>query len=276
MGNIALPVAFPGPAGSFSQQAAAAFFGEGAALRPFGTFEETLLALLQGEAEYAVLPIENSYTGAVSHTYDLLVRHRLAIVGEHLEPVVHHLLGVPGASLADIREVHSHPQALEQCRAFLSARPHMTPVPSLNTALSARSVAAAGKPSQAALAGRLAAALYGLSFLQEEVQDSLDNTTRFVVVGRDMLPLAPPDKASITFFVSNQAGSLARVLTCFARHGVSLSKIESRPIPGRPWEYFFFADFEEILDEAQLAGALQAAAGYTRELRLLGRYAKAR
>ena len=149
-------------------------------------------------------------------------------------------------------------------------------MPSLNTALSAKSVKEWGDPSRAAIAGSLAAQLYGLHILQENIHDNPYNTTRFVVVSRESESLRAPDKATVTFLVDNQVGSLAKLLTCFAEHGVNLSKIESRPIPGRSWEYFFFADFEGAMDAAELNHAMEAAACCSRELRLMGRYAKAR
>lgn len=269
-------VAFPGPEGSFSQQAAISLFGENQKYLACETFPQALRALAEGAAVYAVLPIENSSAGGVLETYDLLLKHRLHIVGEQMEPVAHHLMGLPGSSLEGVREAHSHPQALAQCREFLAGHPGWTPVPSLNTALSAKNVREWGDPGKAAIAGRLAAKLYGLEILEENIQDDPRNTTRFVAVAREPEPLLPPDKHTVTFRVDNQVGSLAKLLTCFAQHGVNLSKIESRPIPDRSWEYFFFADFEGAMDEGELQSALAAASGCSRELRLLGRYAKAK
>jgi chorismate mutase/prephenate dehydratase len=276
MPDLSGAIAFPGPEGSFSQQAAVSFFGEDKRYRPYETFGGVLAALLNGEAGYAVLPIENSSAGGVLETYDLLLKHELHIVGEQVVAVAHHLLTVPGSTIETIREVHSHPQALEQCRGFFTAHPGIVAVPSLNTALSAKSVKEWGDRSKAAIAGSLAARLYGLEVLQENIHDNPYNTTRFVVVSRESTSLRTPDKATVTFLVANQVGSLAMLLTCFAEHGVNLSKIESRPIPGRSWEYFFFADFEGAMDEAELNRALEAASGCSRELRLMGRYAKAR
>ena len=276
MRDIKGPIAFPGTEGSFSQQAAVSFFGEGAEFRAHNTFGGVLEAVTGGDAAYAVLPIENSSAGAVAETYDLLLRSSLHIVGEQVLPVAHHLLAVPGSRLSDVREIHSHPQALSQCRNFLTGLPDAVQVPSLNTALSARSVASWGDPAKAAIAGSYAARLYGLTVLSENIHDNPYNTTRFVVISRDGRSLRTPDKASVTFHVANEVGSLAELLACFAKHGVNLSKIESRPIPQKPWEYFFFADFEGVMDEAELDKALLAASGCARELRLLGRYGKAR
>ena len=269
-------VAFPGTEGSFSQQAAVSFFGEDNAFLACETFGGALEAVVRKDAAYAVLPIENSSAGAVADTYDLLLRSSLHIVGEQILPVAHHLLALPGSRMEDIREIHSHPQALSQCRDFLSAHPSIVQVPSLNTALSAKSVALWKDAGKAAIAGSYAARLYCLAILRENIHDNPYNTTRFVVIGRESHSLRAPDKASVTFHVANQVGSLASLLTCFAEHGVNLSKIESRPIPGKPWEYFFFADFEGAMDEAEMNKALDAAAHCARELRLLGRYGKAR
>ena len=276
MRDIKGAVAFPGTEGSFSQQAAVAFFGEECAYLACETFGGTLDSIKRGEAAYAVLPIENSSAGAVAETYDLLLKSSLHIVGEQVLPVAHHLLAVPGSRMEDIREIHSHPQALSQCRKFLSAYPQIVQIPSLNTALSARSVAEGKDAHKAAIAGSYAAKLYGLQILRENIHDNPYNTTRFVVIGKDSRSLRTPDKASVTFHVLNQVGSLAQLLTCFAEHKVNLSKIESRPIPEKPWEYFFFADFEGVMDEAELFMALDAASHCAGELRLLGRYGKAR
>ncbi len=276
MRDIRGAIAFPGTEGSFSQQAAVSFFGEDAAYCAFDSFEAALEAVKRKEAAYAVLPIENSSAGAVAETYDLLLKNSLHIVGEQVLPVAHHLLALPGSRMEDIREIHSHPQALSQCKRFLSAWPAILQVPSLNTALSAKAVAALGLKTKAAIAGSYAARLYGLQVLKENIHDNIHNTTRFVVISRESQPLRTPDKASVTFHVANQTGSLAMLLTCFAEHGVNLSKIESRPIPDKPWEYFFFADFEGAMDEQALNHALNAAASCSRELRLLGRYGKAK
>jgi len=269
-------IAFPGTEGSFSQQAAVSFFGEDNSFLACETFGSALEAAAQGKAAYAVLPIENSSAGAVAETYDLLLKSSLHIVGEQVLPVAHHLLAVPGSRMEELREIHSHPQALSQCRNFLSGYLNIVQVPSLNTALSARSIAQWKDKHKAAIAGSFAARLYGLDILRENIHDNPYNTTRFVVIGRENRSLRTPDKASVTFHVNNQVGSLAQLLTCFAEHGVNLSKIESRPIPEKPWEYFFFADFEGAMDDAELDMALTAASNCSGELRLLGRYGKAR
>jgi chorismate mutase/prephenate dehydratase len=276
MPDIKRTVAFPGTEGSFSQQAAVTFFGEDNPYLACETFGGTLEAVALGDAAYAVLPIENSSAGAVAETYDLLLKSRLHIVGEQVLPVAHHLLAVPDSQLEELREIHSHPQALSQCRKFLSQYPDIVQVPSLNTALSARNVAQWKDARKAAIAGSYAARLYGLQILRGDIHDDPYNTTRFVVIGRDSCSLRTPNKASVTFHVSNQVGSLAQLLTCFAEYNVNLSKIESRPIPEKPWEYFFFADFEGAMDETELNKALEAAAHCAGELRLLGRYGKAR
>lgn len=270
------PIAFPGAQGSFSQQAAAGFFGKEQSFCAHETFEGALRALAEGDAAYAVLPIENSSAGAVSETYDLLTEYSLFIVGEQVLPVAHQLLGIPGSTLEGITEVYSHPQALAQCRDYLAANPHMRKIPSLNTALAARDVALWKDPRKAAIASSYAAELYGLAVLKENIHGLLFNTTRFVVVSRDPAPLRDADKATVTFSLSNERGTLARTLSVFADHGVSLSKIESRPIPAKPWEYIFYADFEGPMSEEALQKALKAAAPCVSQIRLLGRYGKAK
>jgi chorismate mutase / prephenate dehydratase len=270
-----LPVGFPGAEGSFSEEAAAAFFGDSPIYRAYETFEDTLRAAADGEIPYAVLPIENSSAGAVTDTHDLLLAYNLHIVGEQRLPIAHHLLGIPGSTLEGIREAHSHSQALAQCKDFLAAHPAIVPVPSLNTALSARAVQAWNDPGKAAIAGARAAQRYGLVTLAGNIHGNPFNATRFVIVSREPAALQPANKATVAFRTPNAVGALAELLRCFAEHGLNMSRIESRPIRGKPWEYAFIVDFNEVADANCLSQALKAASAYSLDLRLLGMYAAA-
>ena len=267
-------IAYPGTAGSFSHGAAQAAFPEGTCVG-FASFQEAAKAVVEGQADYAMLPVENSFAGAVLPTYSLLEKLPLQIVGETMKTVRHHLLGVPGATLQDIRHIASHPQAIAQCDEFLATLLDVQIVPSANTAISAREVAQLGDPSRAAIASAEAAKEYGLIPLAENIQTSATNTTRFFILSMSAIPLGAPRKATVTFTVNNEVGALVRVLSSFAESGLNMSRIESRPMPETPFCYFFSADFEGEMDAAHLSRAMAAARPYTCALRLLGVYPKA-
>ncbi len=267
-------IAYPGTAGSFSHGAAqAAFPGDKCVGYP--TFPEAAQAVVDGEADYALLPVENSFAGAVLPTYSLLEKLPLHIVGETMKAVRHCLLGVPGARMEDIRVIASHPQAIAQCDEFLQTLPGVQIIPSGNTAISAREVSQLGDPTRAAIASAEAAEAYGLAILRENIQTSATNTTRFFILSASAIPLDTPKKATVTFTVSNEVGALVRVLSSFAASGLNMSRIESRPLPETPFQYFFSADFEGEMDAAHLSRAMAAARPFTCALRLLGVYPRA-
>ena len=267
-------IAYPGTAGSFSHGAAQDAF-PGCECVGYATFPEAAQAVVEGRADYALLPVENSFAGAVLPTYSLLEKLPLHIVGETMKAVRHHLLGVPGATLADIRHIASHPQAIAQCDEFLQTLPGVQILPSANTAISAREVARMGDKSRAAIASIEAAKEYGLISLAENIQTSDTNTTRFFILSLSPIPLDTPSKATVTFRVNNEVGALVKVLSSFADSGLNMTRIESRPLPDTPFQYFFSADFEGAMDAAHLSRAMAAARPYTCALRLLGVYPKA-
>lgn len=267
-------IAFPGTQGSFSEAAAQDAFPRGVCVG-YPTFPEAAQAVTSGAADYALLPVENSFAGAVLPTYSLLEKLPLFIVAERMKAVRHHLLGLPGATLDQVRQISSHPQAIAQCDAFLSTMAGVQIVPSANTAISAREVAQGGDITHAAIASEEAARAFGLTILQRNIQTSGSNTTRFFVLSREKEPLDVPNKATVVFRVRNEVGALVRVLSSFARSGLNMSRIESRPIPESNFTYFFSADFEGAMDAAHLDAAMADAAPYTQELRLLGAYPKA-
>ena len=266
-------IAYPGVPGSFSCAAAQEAFPQGE-YRGFPTFPEAAQAVIASQADYALLPVENSFAGIVLPTYALLEKLPLHIVAERTKAVRHQLLGVPGAKLADVKQISSHPQAIAQCDAFLATMKGVQLVPSANTAISAQEVAAKGDPSCAAIASEEAARTYGLEILCRDIQTSAHNTTRFFVLSRDAKPLAVPGKATVVFTVKNEVGSLMRVLSSFAASGLNMSRIESRPLPDTTFAYFFSADFEGPMDPDHLKAAMDAARPVTEELRLLGVYPK--
>ena len=267
-------IAYPGTAGSFSHGAAQAAFPDGQCVA-YATFPEAAQAVVDGQADYALLPVENSFAGAVLPTYSLLEKLPLHIVGETMKPVRHQLLGLPGSTLDGIRTIASHPQAIAQCDEFLQTLPDVQIVPSGNTAISACEVSRCGDPTRAAIASAEAAREYGLVALAEDIQTSATNPTRFFILSASAIPLDTPTKATVTFTVNNEVGALVKVLSSFAASGLNMSRIESRPIPDTPFRYFFSADFEGEMDAAHLSRAMAAARPYTCALRLLGVYPRA-
>ncbi|MBQ8654925.1 MAG: prephenate dehydratase [Clostridia bacterium] len=268
-------IAFPGTQGSFSESAAKDAFPQGQWVG-YPTFPEAAQAVIDCRADYALLPVENSFAGVVLPTYALLEKLPLYIVAERMKPVRHQLLGLRGARIDQLKQIASHPQAIAQCDAFLSTLGGVQIVPSANTAISAREVALKGDPTCAAIASEEAAEAFGLEILRRNIQTSSINTTRFFILSRDKTPMASPDKATVVFTVNNEVGALVRVLASFARSGLNMSRIESRPVPESTFTYFFSADFEGEMDAEHLDRAMEEASAYTQELRLLGVYPRAK
>ena len=264
-------VLYQGEPGAYADEAAARFFGEDLPRSHVGTWEEVFQALQRGEADYGVVPIENSSTGSINQVYDLLAQYGHSIVGEQTVKVDHCLAAPAGARLDGVTTVYSHEQGLLQCAGFLKGR-GWTCVPRLNTAESAQFVARSGSPGQAAICSPRAARLYSLEILAEHISDSDSNDTRFVVVSPVMERRSGSDKVSILFRLPHRAGSLQELLTIFAVNGLNLLKLESRPIPCRSWEYRFVADFSGDLTAPGMDGALLELFQTAEQLRVLGNY----
>ncbi|MGH7671948.1 MAG: prephenate dehydratase [Gemmatimonadales bacterium] len=275
----AVAVAIQGEAGSFSHAAALAVHGPDVRLVPRHSFEELFRGVTAGDADRGVVPIENSLAGSVHENYDLLRSSALHVVAETEVRVRHCLIARPGTAPAAVRRVASHPVALAQCRRFFAERPAVAPVPAYDTAGSVRDLLAGRLEADAAIGSALAARLYGGEILLEGIEDHPENYTRFLVVAREPGPPGPPgppppagtSKTSLAFLLPNVPGSLHRALGVFAARGLDLTKIESRPLPGRPWEYVFYLD---VLGDPRggVAEALTELAGLARDLRVLGAY----
>jgi len=273
----ALRVAFQGNQGSYSQLAAHKYFAARSVKMEFvGTesFVETLTMAETGETGYAFLPIENTTAGSINQTYDLLRHTELKIVGEEVLHVRHCLLGLEGTSLDGLRRVLSHPQALTQCARFLGTLTGVELVAHEDTAAAADEVARAADPTQAAIASSEAAKLYGLRVLKEGVADQDENWTRFVVISGLEIDLDPriPAKTSLVFKTAHHQGALADCLNILSEHGLNLSKLESRPVPSRPWEYLFYVDLEGSLSAEPAALAVAELRRECPYLRVLGSY----
>src|SRR6266852_148712 len=268
-------VAFQGEPGAFSEAAAIQLLGERITTVPRATFDAAFRAVPEGAADALLVPVENSLAGSVVRVYDLLLQSQLTIVAETVLPIAHHLIGSPGATLPGIRSVASHPMALAQCERFFSSHPELKRVPAEDTAGSVREALARGDKSGAAIAGRRAAEQYRGVILAANIQDNAENFTRFVLLVPEKDATAwlssEARKISLAMRLAHRPGALLASLEPFAKHGVNLLKIESRPIHGRPWEYQFFIDVEAG-DVAWLDCALAEVRQATSELRVLGRY----
>ena len=275
-----LRVGYPGVEGSYSHLAARQRYANrpgGVLLTGFDLPREAMEALRRGEQDLVLLPIENTTAGSMNETYDLLADGGMVITAELVSQVDHRLLGLPGAKLAGLREVLSHPQALAQCETFLRTRvPWARPVPDVDTGGAAQKVRERNDPAVAAIASETAAQRFGLEVLARDLQPASDYT-RFVEVGREPTPLAPgvPCKTSFLMVLEHKPGTLGEMLQRLTLRGVNLSKLESRPIPGQPWQYRFYLDVEGHAASAPLIAALEDIRPLTSYLRVLGTYARA-
>jgi prephenate dehydratase len=271
-GPPGIRVAFQGDPGAYSELAARKRFGPGVITVPRPSFAEVFRGVEEGECDEGILPIENSTAGSITETYDLLLDSSLWVRGESYLRVEHCLLVRPGVDLDRVRRVHSHPQALAQCAALL-ARRGLESHPSADTAGAARWLARSGTDEDAVLASDLAAELYGLEVAVRGAQNELANTTRFILVGQKPPPrVEGPSKTSLVLELGHAPGSLFGILEIFARSALNLTKIESRPLPRRNWEYRFYLDFEGSRVEARVDSALDEVRARTAFLRVLGSY----
>ncbi len=266
-------VAIQGEAGSFSHAAALEVFGQRLLLVPCATFDDLFAAVEAGQAASGVVPIENTLAGSVHQNYDLLSTHALHVVAETELRIRHCLIARPGTTVGEITRVASHPVALAQCRQFFQTHPHIVAVPAYDTAGSVRDLMAGRATADAAIASALAAQLYGAAVLADGLEDHAENYTRFLVVSREPAPPATASKVSLMFTLTNGPGVLHRALGVFATRGLDLTKIESRPLPGRPWEYQFYLD---VIGDAGggggVAEALDELRSFAAAVRVLGAY----
>jgi prephenate dehydratase len=268
---VGVRVGFQGEPGAFSEAAVLRLLPD-AEPRPFPSFEDVFTAVHDNRVALGVLPIENSIGGSIHRNYDLLVEGDLAIVGEVQVPVVHNLLALPGVELGSVRRVLSHPQALAQCAGFLRTLKDVEAIATYDTAGSAKMVRDEGRRDTAAIASERAGALFGLEAIKTGIEDFKDNITRFLAVGRDRVPLGTPDKTSVVFTLKSEPGALFKALSVFALRGIDLTKLESRPVPGRPWEYRFYVDVAAAREDLSCARAIVHLAEFADSLRTLGSY----
>ena len=266
---MAPTVSFQGDRGAFSEAAARELVGGDMTLLPCRTFDEVFATVQSGSADCAVVPIENSLAGSVHRTYELLGGAGLEIVGETLLRIRLAVIAAPGVTLADVKRLLSHPVALAQCQRFLAAHPQIEAVATYDTAGSVKMVIEHGRRDEAALAGTNAAGVYGAEVIAEDIEDHAENYTRFLLLtkreradGMRSKLRSTPRKTTILFRTPNTPGALFRALAAFALRDINLTKLESRPIEGRPWEYAFYADISGDASDKNVANAL----GHLREM----------
>jgi prephenate dehydratase/chorismate mutase/prephenate dehydratase len=269
-----LRVAFQGVHGAYSEDAARQHFGEEMETLPCAEFIDLFTAVDEGAASHGVLPVENTIEGSVTVANDLLLESDLSVVGEVLLPIRHCLIGHAEATLTDIRRVYSHPQALGQCRNYLSAHPEWEKIPAFDTAGSVLMVKEAGRREDAAIASRRAAQYYGMSVLAHDIQSSNRNMTRFYVLSKDMHQ-KQGDKTALAFTTKNLPGALHRCIGAFADHGVNITKLESRPRKERPWEYVFFVDIDGHVKDEKVKEALIELMSRASSVRVFGSFPRA-
>lgn len=263
-------VAFQGEYGAYSEEAIRLHFGDKVQPMPCHAFEHIFSAAESGEADFAVVPVENSSAGSINKSYDLLLEHDLKVHGEILLRVRHSLLTTPG-NADKIKEVRSHFQALAQCEEYLN-RHNYVAVPWYDTAGSAKDLAAQPAEGVAVIASSLAARHYGLEIVEEGIEDLRNNYTRFFVVGKGDAARTPVAKTSVIFAVPNTAGALYQALGEFAQRNINLTKLESRPRRNRPWQYVFYLDFDGHWQEPAAGEAMLALLSRAAFVKLLGSY----
>lgn len=265
-------VVYQGVPGAYSEIATRSFFGTDVDSHGLKQFEDSFAALKEGTADYAVVPIENSSTGAIRQVYDLLIKYECYMVGETSVPIEHNLVAVPGATLADIDSVYSHEQGIFQCEKYLDGYPSWKRVPYGDTAGSAKMVSETGDVHKAAICSSRAAELYNLQILVPGIQTKKNNTTRFVVVSPRMELRDGRDKICLAFTVRRDADSLHNVLSMFASRQLKLIHIESRPVLEKNWEYMYFLELTGNLTDPGMEDMILSIRSATTDLRVFGNY----
>ena len=265
-------VVYLGEQGTFSHKAAMQYFSSDVASFPAPSFRAIFEAVKKGDADYGIVPIENSLAGSIHENYDLLLEYELFITGELSLRVVHNLIAHPDTQLDEVKNVMAPPPAFQQCRVFLDNNPGMKIVPVNATGSAVKRVAESGEKTDAAIGSVEAAELFGMCVLEEAIEDNPRNFTRFVVIEKEPVNGGPKNKSSIVFSTSNKPGALFEVMKIFSENSINLVKLESRPIHGKPWQYMFYADLETDINDEKVKLALKTIENSTEFLKVLGRY----
>lgn len=269
-----MKIAFQGEPGAYSEQAVFNYFGA-VETKPCESFDVVFDSVVSDACEYGLIPIENSLAGSIHQNYDLLLRHDLHIVGEYPLRVQHCLIALPDVKKEDIKRAISHPQALGQCAAYLRGL-GIKAESAYDTAGSVKMLKESGSRDTAAIASRRAAELYGMQILEEGIEDNPENYTRFLAISKTAVKPDGEAKTSIVFTLKNQPGALFKALSVFALRDIDLTKIESRPLQGKPWEYLFYIDFIGATEEERSKRALDHLGEYALMVRVLGSYPRYR
>ncbi len=259
-----------GEHGAYTEQAMEEVFGKNITAINRESFREVMEMVANGEAKYGVLPIENSSTGGITDVYDMLLDYDVTVVAEHVVKVEQALMGLKGTKLEDIRTVYSHPQGILQCSKFLEKYPQIVAKTFASTSGSARKVAEEGDKTQAAIASKRAAEIFGLDVIQESINFEKNNYTRFIVISNQKIFLSNANKISLSFEIKHEAGALYNMLSSFYYNNLNLTKIESRPIENKSWEYRFFVDIEGNLNDPCVGNALASISEFANKLVVLG------
>jgi prephenate dehydratase len=272
-------IAFQGELGAFSQVTALQMAGNDIEPSPFQTFEAAFQSVVNGKTQAAAIPIENTLHGSVHENYDHLLKYGLEIHGETFVRIVHNLIAPPRVKLADIVTVYSHPVALNQCRTFFEQNPNVAKTPFYDTAGSVKMLMEKRLPASAAIASETAAKIYGAKILKRSIEDDRENYTRFFLLRKPSTAKRKPTeretgrwKTSIAFTIRNVPGGLFRSLSAFSLRDLNLTKIESRPLRGKPWEYMFYLDFHGHVDDPVTKNAISHLSELADMLRILGCY----
>ncbi len=268
----AASVIFFGEKGSYTEQAMLEYFGKEVNGVPGATFGEIMQTVKEGKADFGVLPLENSSTGTLSDIFDLLAEYDNVIIGEHVVKIEHNLWGLPGARLTDIRTVFSHRQGLLQCSGFLSGHPEMEQIEFASTAGCARRILEEGNVTQAAIASERAGEILGLKLLQASIHNDETNSTRFIIISNRKIYHKGAQRTSLCFVLPHRSGSLYHMLSHFIYNKINMTRIESRPIAGKAFEYRFFVDIEGSLDQPSVKNALHCIGQEAHEMKILGSF----
>lgn len=265
-------VAFYGETGSYTEQAMLEYFETEVTGIPLGTFGEVMQAIKEGKAEYGVLPIENSSTGTLSDIYDLLAEYDNLIIGEHVVKIEHNLWGLPGSELSGIRTVYSHPQGLLQCSSFLKQHDAVKTMEGGSTASCARRILEEKDITQAAIASKRAGEYFGLRLLQASIHNDETNSTRFIIITNERVYYKGAKRTSICFELPHKSGALYHMLSHFIYNNINMTRIESRPISGKAFQYRFFVDIEGNLEQPSVKNALHCINEEALEMKILGSF----
>ncbi|WP_294377515.1 prephenate dehydratase [uncultured Clostridium sp.] len=267
-------VGFFGVSGSFTEEGMMKFFGDVKNPKAYDEFEDVFMAVKNDEIDYGVVPIENSSTGAIAQVYDLLYKYDFYIVGEQCVRVEQNIVGIKGTTLDDVKEVYSHPQPFAQSTEFLKCHPEWKLIPFHSTSVSAKLVSDLKEKSKVAIASKRAAEIYNLDVIKENINNQSQNTTRFIIISKNLESDETCDKVSVVFSIDDKAGTLYKLISHFAENNINMIKIESRPMEEGTWNYFLYVDFDGNIDSPEVITALDLIKQNSTYFKLLGGYKK--